>query len=260
MIQMQSHLDVADNSGAKEVMCIKVLGGSKRRYAGIGDIIKVSVKDAIPRGKVKKGEVYDAVVVRTRKGVRRADGSLVSVLTIASLDPALADWRWPVPFRVKADDGETVLFGAMWLPSHFDPARQYPVIDYIYPGPQRGQLPTVMLTDFLPDLGRAALPQMFAELGFIVINVDGRGTPLRSKAFHDASYGRLQDAGSLADHVATLRQLGERHSWFDRSRVGCRGDGDDNRRAMDSPEYSPQFVFRSDRWASRASRRSRRGR
>src|SRR3546814_18680412 len=77
MIQMQSHLDVADNSGAKEVMCIKVLGGSKRRYAGIGDIIKVSIKDAIPRGKVKKGEVYDAVVVRTRKGVRRADGSLI---------------------------------------------------------------------------------------------------------------------------------------------------------------------------------------
>ncbi|MBI0320247.1 uL14 family ribosomal protein, partial [Streptomyces javensis] len=70
MIQMQSYLDVADNSGAKQVMCFKVLGGSKRRYAGIGDIIKVTVKDAIPRGKVKKGEVYDAVVVRTRKGVR----------------------------------------------------------------------------------------------------------------------------------------------------------------------------------------------
>ncbi|WP_171523704.1 uL14 family ribosomal protein, partial [Acinetobacter baumannii] len=68
MIQMQSYLDVADNSGAKQVMCFKVLGGSKRRYAGIGDIIKVTVKDAIPRGKVKKGEVYDAVVVRTRKG------------------------------------------------------------------------------------------------------------------------------------------------------------------------------------------------
>jgi ribosomal protein L14 len=74
MIQMQSYLDVADNSGAKEVMCIKVLGGSKRRYAGIGDIIKVTVKDAIPRGKVKKGDVYDAVVVRTRKGVRRQCG------------------------------------------------------------------------------------------------------------------------------------------------------------------------------------------
>ncbi len=77
MIQMQSLLDVADNSGARSVMCIKVLGGSKRRYANIGDVIKVSVKDAIPRGKVKKGEVLNAVVVRTRKGVRRADGSLI---------------------------------------------------------------------------------------------------------------------------------------------------------------------------------------
>ena len=77
MIQMQTSLDVADNSGAKRVMCIKVLGGSHRRYANIGDIIKVSIKDAIPRGRVKKGEVYNALVVRTSKGVRRADGSVI---------------------------------------------------------------------------------------------------------------------------------------------------------------------------------------
>ncbi|MCK5898427.1 MAG: 50S ribosomal protein L14 [Methylococcales bacterium] len=77
MIQMQTNLEVADNSGAKRVMCIKVLGGSHRRYAGIGDIIKVSIKDAIPRGRVKKGEVYNALVVRTRKGVRRPDGSSI---------------------------------------------------------------------------------------------------------------------------------------------------------------------------------------
>jgi large subunit ribosomal protein L14 len=77
MIQMQTLLTVADNSGAKMVQCIKVLGGSKRRYANIGDVIKVSVKEAIPRGKVKKGDVYDAVIVRTRKGVRRADGSVI---------------------------------------------------------------------------------------------------------------------------------------------------------------------------------------
>jgi len=77
MIQMQSVLDVADNSGARRVMCIKVLGGSHRRYAAIGDIIKVSVKEAIPRGKVKKGDVHSAVVVRTRKGVRRPDGSVI---------------------------------------------------------------------------------------------------------------------------------------------------------------------------------------
>ncbi len=77
MIQMQSMLDAADNSGARRMMCVKVLGGSKRRYAKIGDVIKVSIKEAIPRGKVKKGEVYNAVVVRTRKGVRRSDGSAI---------------------------------------------------------------------------------------------------------------------------------------------------------------------------------------
>ena len=93
MIQMQSMLTAADNSGARRVMCIKVLGGSKRRYARIGDIIKVTVKDAIPRGKVKKGEVYEAVVVRTKSGVRRSDGSLIrfdgnaAVLLSPKLEP-----------------------------------------------------------------------------------------------------------------------------------------------------------------------------
>ncbi len=77
MIQMQSILKVADNTGARSLMCIKVLGGSKRQYAHIGDIVKVSIKDAAPRGRVKKGEVYNAVVVRTAKGVRRIDGSLI---------------------------------------------------------------------------------------------------------------------------------------------------------------------------------------
>jgi large subunit ribosomal protein L14 len=77
MIQTETMLDVADNSGAKRVQCIKVLGGSHRRYATVGDIIKVTVKEAIPRGKVKKGQVLKAVVVRTRKGVRRPDGSLI---------------------------------------------------------------------------------------------------------------------------------------------------------------------------------------
>lgn len=77
MIQTESYLDVADNSGARRVMCIKVLGGSHRRYASVGDVIKVTVKEAIPRGKVKKGQVMKAVVVRTRRGVRRKDGSLI---------------------------------------------------------------------------------------------------------------------------------------------------------------------------------------
>src|SRR5690554_7949050 len=77
MIQTETMLEVADNSGARRVMCIKVLGGSKRRYAGVGDIIKVTVKEAAPRGRIKKGEVYNVVVVRTAKGVCRPDGSLI---------------------------------------------------------------------------------------------------------------------------------------------------------------------------------------
>ena len=77
MIQTETVLNIADNSGARKVLCIKVLGGSRKRYARIGDIIKVTIKDAIPRGKVKNGDVYDALVVRTKHGVRRADGSLI---------------------------------------------------------------------------------------------------------------------------------------------------------------------------------------
>jgi len=93
MIHTESRLEVADNTGAKEVLCIKVLGGSKRRYASIGDVIKVTVKQAAPRGRVKKGEIYNAVVVRTAKGVRRQDGSLVkfdgnaAVLLNSKLEP-----------------------------------------------------------------------------------------------------------------------------------------------------------------------------
>ena len=93
MIQTESRLKVADNTGAREVLCIKVLGGSKRRYAGIGDVIKVAIKQAAPRGRVKKGEIYNAVVVRTAKGVRRPDSSLIkfdgnaAVLLNAKLEP-----------------------------------------------------------------------------------------------------------------------------------------------------------------------------
>ncbi|MGC9457361.1 MAG: 50S ribosomal protein L14 [Halothiobacillaceae bacterium] len=109
MIQMQTILDSADNSGAKKIQCIKVLGGSHRRYAGIGDVIKVSVKDAIPRGKVKKGDVYNAVVVRTSKGVRRPDGSLIrfdgnaAVLLNNKLEPIGTRIFGPVTRELRGD-------------------------------------------------------------------------------------------------------------------------------------------------------------
>lgn len=85
MIQSESRLEVADNSGAKEVLCIKVLGGSKRRYASVGDVIVVTIKDAMPRGKVKKGDVYRAVVVRTKQSIKRVDGSLIRFDTNAAV-------------------------------------------------------------------------------------------------------------------------------------------------------------------------------
>lgn len=109
MIQMQTILDVADNSGARRLMCIKVLGGSKRRYAAIGDVIKVSIREAIPRGKVKKGEVYNAVVVRTAKGVRRPDGSLIrfdgnaAVLLNANLQPIGTRIFGPVTRELRSE-------------------------------------------------------------------------------------------------------------------------------------------------------------
>ena len=109
MIQTETSLNAADNSGARRLMCIKVLGGSKRRYAGIGDIIKVTVKDAIPRGKVKKGEVYDAVVVRTRSGVRRNDGSLIrfdgnaAVLLNPKLEPIGTRIFGPVTRELRSE-------------------------------------------------------------------------------------------------------------------------------------------------------------
>ena len=110
MIQMQTVLGVADNSGARRVMCIKVLGGSKRRYAGIGDVIKVSIKEAIPRGKVKKGEVLNAVIVRTKKGVRRPDGSTIRfdenavVLLNAQLQPIGTRVFGPITRELRGDN------------------------------------------------------------------------------------------------------------------------------------------------------------
>ncbi|MBL4599102.1 MAG: 50S ribosomal protein L14 [Rhizobiaceae bacterium] len=108
MIQMQSTLDVADNSGARRVMCIKVLGGSKRRYASVGDIIVVSVKEAIPRGRVKKGDVLRAVVVRTAKDIRRADGSVIrfdssaAVIVNTNKEPLGTRIFGPVPRELRA--------------------------------------------------------------------------------------------------------------------------------------------------------------
>ena len=110
MIQAETMLDIADNSGARRVQCIKVLGGSRRRYAGIGDVVKVTVKEAIPRGRVRKGQVMNAVVVRTKRGVRRTDGSLIrfdqnaAVLLTAGLQPVGTRIFGPVTRELRTEN------------------------------------------------------------------------------------------------------------------------------------------------------------
>ena len=110
MIQAETMLDIADNSGARRVQCIKVLGGSHRRYAGIGDVVKVTVKEAIPRGRVRKGQVMNAVVVRTKRGVRRTDGSLIrfdenaAVLLTGALQPVGTRIFGPVTRELRTEN------------------------------------------------------------------------------------------------------------------------------------------------------------
>ncbi|MEE1753130.1 S9 family peptidase [Streptomyces sp. SP18CS02] len=127
-------------------------------------------------------------------------------------------WTPPERFRVKAADGVTDIYGVLYRPRGFDPARRYPVVDTLYPGPQ--------VTRVAPcfDPGGTGLDaEPLAALGFVVVAVDGRGTPGRSKSFHDASYGRLADAGCLADHASALRQLARTRRWMDLDRVGAFG-------------------------------------
>ena len=149
--------------------------------------------------------------------VRDMDGSVVAELERADISALLSSgWQPPEPFTVKARDGETDLYGLMYRPTHFDPARSYPVVNYLYPGPQSG---SVGSRSFRASRGDK---QALAELGFVVVEVDAMGTPGRSKAFHDAYYGNMGDNG-LPDQVGMVRQLAARHPWMDLDRVGIWG-------------------------------------
>ncbi|MEU5218460.1 DPP IV N-terminal domain-containing protein [Streptomyces sp. NPDC020807] len=131
---------------------------------------------------------------------------------------AATGWTPPERFRVKAADGETDIYGVLYRPRGFDPARRYPVVDNVYPGPQVNRV-----TPCFDPGGMGLDAEPLAALGFVVVALDGRGTPGRSKTFHDASYGRLADAGNLADHVAALRQLAGTRPWMDLDRLGVFG-------------------------------------
>ncbi len=149
--------------------------------------------------------------------LRDMDGNVVLELERADISELLATgWRPPEPFVVKARDGATDLYGLMYRPTRFDPSRSYPVVNYLYPGPQSG---SVGSRSFRASRGDK---QAIAELGFIVVEVDAMGTPGRSKAFHDTYYGNMGDNG-LPDQVGMIRQLGARHPWMDLERVGIWG-------------------------------------
>lgn len=149
--------------------------------------------------------------------LRDGSGRLVLALEKADISRLQATgWTPPMPFTVKARDGKTDLYGLMYRPSNFDPSRKYPIINHIYPGPQTG---SVGSRTFSPARGDA---RAIAELGFIVVQIDGMGTPWRSKRFHDAYYGDMGD-NTLPDQVTGMRQLAQRYPWIDLDRAGIYG-------------------------------------
>lgn len=162
-------------------------------------------------------DVYSTISTAPVAMVRDGDGKQVAELARADLTRLkAAGWVAPESFTVKARDGKTDLYGQMFKPSNFDPAKKYPVVTYIYPGPQVG---SVRSRSFQPAHGDH---QALAELGFVVIALDGMGTPLRSKSFQDAWYGNMAD-NTLPDQVAALKQLAAKYSWIDAARAGIWG-------------------------------------
>jgi dipeptidyl aminopeptidase/acylaminoacyl peptidase len=163
------------------------------------------------------------------------DGRTVTTVAKADISRLLATgWQPPEQIIVKARDGKTDLYGLMFKPTHFDPSKKYPVIDYIYPGPQTGSVYTYGFTPSQAD------DQSVAELGFIVVAIDGMGTPWRSKAFHDAWFGNMGD-NTLPDQVAAIKQLGQRYSWIDLDRVGIWGHSGGGNATADAMFRYPDF-------------------
>ena len=162
-------------------------------------------------------DVYSTIDTAPVAVVRDGDGKPLAELAKADLSRLkAAGWVAPISFKVKARDGKTDIYGLMFKPSNFDPKKKYPIIDYIYPGPQVG---SVRSRSFIPAHGDN---QALAELGFIVVAIDGMGTPMRSKSFQDAWYGNMVD-NTLPDQVTALKQLGAEYPWIDLDRIGIWG-------------------------------------
>ncbi len=153
--------------------------------------------------------------------LRTESGQLVARLAQADISHLkLNGLMLPQPFHVLSADGRTVLYGTVYRPSDCNPSKRYPVIDVVYPGPQETMTPKTFRDALFAEFENS---QTLAELGFIVVNIDGRGTPFRSKSFHDNSYGDLANAGNLEDHIAGIRELNKTFSYMDLERVGITG-------------------------------------
>jgi len=149
--------------------------------------------------------------------LRAADGKLILTLEKADISRLLATgWQPPTAITVKARDGSTDLYGLMFKPTTLDPSKKYPIVNHIYPGPQTG---SVGARTFSPARGDA---QALAELGFVVVEIDGMGTPWRSKKFHEAYYGNMGD-NTIPDQVTAMQQLAQRFAWIDIDRAGIYG-------------------------------------
>ncbi|TDW99241.1 S9 family peptidase [Dinghuibacter silviterrae] len=167
--------------------------------------------------------------------LRGIDGKLIATLAKTDISRLVAaGWKPVTPFTVKAHDGTTDLYGLMFTPTHLDPARKYPIIDYIYPGPQGG---SVGSWSFAASRGDN---QALAELGFIVIALEGSSNPLRSKSFHDMSYGNMAE-NTLPDQVAGIRQLAARYAYIDTNRVGIWGHSGGGFATADAMFRYPDF-------------------
>jgi len=169
-------------------------------------------------------ETYSRIDMPPHSVLRNRDGELICKLETADISALESEgWCWPEPFSALADDGETDIYGAIWWPRNFDPDKKYPVIDMVYGGPQALRTPKKSFNTDPADLGYLLGPQAYAELGFICVSIDGRGTPYRSKSFHDFSYQNLQGCAGQIDHIAAIKQLAARHPCFDLERVGVNG-------------------------------------
>jgi dipeptidyl aminopeptidase/acylaminoacyl peptidase/catechol 2,3-dioxygenase-like lactoylglutathione lyase family enzyme len=167
--------------------------------------------------------------------LRDADGKLLTTIEKADISRLLtAGWKPPVPFTVKARDGATDLYGLMFKPANFDPNKKYPIINHIYPGPQGGSVGSRAFAAARGD------SQALAELGFIVVEIDGMGNPTRSKQFHDTYYGNMGD-NTLPDQISGMKQLAARHPWIDLDRAGIWGHSGGGYAAADAMFRYPDF-------------------